>query len=232
MQAVIRRISIEITEWQIENFMTKYNNCDPMYLIFNAPKGDINNHYYAIDVSVDILNELLLYQFDNNVELVKIFLEDVYNVCEKKEAKRNTLFVLSPPNAGKNYFFDAIVHFYLNFGQLGNFNKYCNFPMQECVNKRIILWNEPQISVEHFEEIKTLLGGDNANAKIKHQCDSIIPRTPIIMLGNQNPLPKDEAFNTRILKYTWKTCDALIECKKKPHPIAYYHLLKKYNIIQ
>lgn len=231
MNSVLRRIAIEISEWNINDFMNKYNNTDNNKLIFNAPNANPGDYYYDINTSVEVLNELLLFQYDNNMELVKIFLEDVYNVCEKKEPKRNSIFIYSSPNAGKNYFFDCVVHFHLNFGQLGNFNKYCNFPLQECVNKRIIMWNEPSVSPDHFETIKTILGGDNANAKIKHQGDSIVARTPIIILGNTEPFPKDSAFQTRIIKYTWKPCDALAECSKKPTPLAYYYLLKKYNIV-
>ena len=63
------------------------------------------------------------------------------------------MFIEGTPNSGKNYFFDCIIHYFLNFGQLGNFNKFCNCPFQECVNKRIILWNEPQMEASASETL-------------------------------------------------------------------------------
>lgn len=87
-------------------------------------------------------------------------MQDVYDICEMKKPKINSLFILSAPNAGKKYFFDAILHFYCNFGQVGNFNKYSSFPLQEAVNKRILLWNEPQCEPSSFEELKMLFCGD------------------------------------------------------------------------
>lgn len=34
-----------------------------------------------------------------------------------------------------------------SFGQIDNFTKFANFPLMECVDKRILLWNEPQCEV-------------------------------------------------------------------------------------
>lgn len=141
------------------------------------------------------------------------------------------MFILSPPNAGKNFFFDAVIHYFLNFGQLGNFNKYNSFPMQECVNKRIILWNEPVLEASAVETLKTIFGGDTANAKVKYQNDAIITRTPVIVLSNNDVFPKDEAFRSRIISYEWRACDDLKKLKKKPWPLAFYTLLEEYKIL-
>lgn len=126
MIAVLRKITINISEWALRDFIIYYNSLETNHLIFNAPNGDIAEHYYDIPTSVKVCIDLLKFQFDNDEDYIKIFVEGVYNICEKLEPKRNSLFIYSPPNAGKNFFFDMVTHFYLNFGQLGNFNKYCN----------------------------------------------------------------------------------------------------------
>ena len=64
----------------------------------------------------------------------------------------------------KKFFFILFFYFCLNFGQVGNFNKYCSFPLMECVDKRIILWNEPLLEPTATETLKILFGGDTVAA--------------------------------------------------------------------
>lgn len=76
-----------------------------------------------------------------------------------------------------------------------------------------------------------ILGGDTVSAKIKYQNDAVITRTPVIILSNNDIFPKDLAFRSRMYSYIWKTCPNLINYNKKPHPLASYLLLKKFNIV-
>lgn len=231
IQSAMFNIGLDFVDMSIEDFGKYFAKCEPQNLIFNSPMGDINEYYYDIEKSVYVMEELLNHQFNDNANLVKLFLTDVYNICNKINPKKNTLFILSPPNAGKIFFFDAVIHFFINFGQLGNFNKYNSFPMQECCNKRIILWNEPCMEESSTETLKTLLGGDATNAKVKYSNDTIIQRTPVIVLSNNDIFPKDLAFRSRIIKYNWKTCSDLKILKKKPWPLAFHTLLEKYDLL-
>lgn len=128
-------------------------------------------------------------------------------------------------------FFDAFVHFFLNFGQIGNFNKSCQFPLQEACNKRVLLWNEPEIEPSKFEELKLLFGGDTMNVKIKFQGDQVLHRTSVIILANNNPFSKNEAFSTRMFTYEWQYMPDLKYVQKKPNPIAFYDSLNKNHIL-
>lgn len=231
LQKCVEYIGLEYCEKNVEEFYQIYQKIDPKNLIFNAPFGNIESYYYDLKTSIYVLEELLLFQFHDDKQKVKDFLKMLLNVLDKKILKLNTLFVLSPPNAGKNFFFDAVLHYFLNFGQMGNFNKYTSFPLMECVNRRIILWNEPVCEPSAFETLKTIFGGDTTNVKVKYAGDAIIGRTPIIILSNNDIFPKDAAFRSRMVRYVWRSCDALKNVKKKPWPIAIYHLFKKYNII-
>lgn len=55
---------------------------------------------------------------------------------------------------------------------MGNFNRIRSFPLMECVDRRIILWNEPVMEPSAIETLKMILGGDTTNAKVKYQCDA------------------------------------------------------------
>lgn len=70
------------------------------------------------------------------------------------------------------------------------------------MEKRILLWNEPQCEVRSFETLKMIFGGDTCNVKVKYESDSILSRTPVIVLTNYDPFPKYLAFRTRIKNIT------------------------------
>ncbi|GBP81268.1 Putative non-capsid protein NS-1 [Eumeta japonica] len=48
---------------------------------------------------------------------------------------------------------------------MGNFNKFDKFPLMECVQKRVIMWNEPNFEPGAEEILKTVFGGDVTNVK-------------------------------------------------------------------
>lgn len=223
---------LETLNMNTQDYINYYKTVDATKLIFNAPDGEISNYYYDLNESREIMNNLLNFQFNANEDDIHEFLQSLYSVCEKELPKKNCLCVVSPSCAGKNFFFDTIIHFYLNFGQIGNFNRYCNFPLMDCVNRRIIIWNEPIAEPSAFETLKCIFGGDTTNVKVKYADDSIMQRTPVIVLTNSFIFPKDKAFKSRMIRYDWRTCDILKEYKKKPHPLVWPLLLSQYNILQ
>lgn len=209
-----------------------YNYLTGVTPLFSAVRGNLDEYYYSIEESLNILDNLLLYQCNNSGEQVSIFLNALFSISNKTASKCNTLFVLGPPASGKNFFFDSYVNFFISVGYIGNFNKYCNFPLQDCVNKRILMWNEPNIECGAWDTLKMLLGGDPLNVKVKYQMDVCLYKTPIIMLSNRNIIPNGEAFRQRVYRVQWSHAPFLIEYNKKPHPLAYFHLFHKYNVIK
>ncbi|UGV24202.1 MAG: putative nonstructural protein [SAfia-400D ambidensovirus] len=229
IRAVQRIYQRQLCDMNFMDFVNRYKYSEVLY--FNCGVRDVNDYYYTTDQSLRIATDLLLFQFNNNLDRVQQFLKDLFNLLDRITPKKNCMFILSPPNAGKNYFFDAVIHFFLNFGQIGNFNRYNNFPLMECVNRRIILWNEPHCETSAFETIKMLFGGDTLNVKVKFQDDAIVNRTPCIVLSNNDIFPKDTAFRTRMYNYVWRSCDALKRCKKKLYPLCIPKLFIQFNII-
>lgn len=171
------------------------------------------------------------FQFDNDKEKIYTFLLRLYEVVCKLKPKKNAFLVVSPPNGGKNLFFDCLLHSCINFGQMANFNKYNSFPLMDIVQRRIILWNEPNFEPAAEETLKTIFGGDSTAVRVKYQGDAIVQRTPVIILSNADIFPKTSAFETRMWRYYWKTASYLKLIKKKPHPLGMFYLFLKYNIM-
>lgn len=199
---------------------------------FASCNGDLDSYYYDVSVSFEILNNIAFFQCNNDIDLVRKFLYDVYCIIDRKIPKKNCIFIYSEQaNAGKNLFFDAVVHLFCNFGQIANFNRYQQFPLMDAVNRRILVWNEPQCESSAFEDVKLLFGGDTMKVKIKYMGDAVVDRTPVIVLGNRDIFPKDSTFDARMIKYKWKPFSELKYVKKKIHPMGFHKLLINYDII-
>lgn len=188
-------------------------------------------HYLSLDESVKIILKLLVCQYGSD-EFIGAFLCRVNNICEKKIPKLNSMFIHSPPNSGKSFFIDMVSSFYLNVGHVANFVRGEAFPLNDCVNKRVLVWNEPSIAPSMFDDVKMLAGGDPLPAKVKYQSNAVITRTPLFFTSNVNMFDKqDPVWTSRIYFEEWQPCIALKKIKQYPHPMAYYELLKKYNVI-
>ena len=147
-------ISNELVTYSIRQFTNLYRKpgCMPL---FAMPRG-INEvtiehedrteesfpYYLTMDVSLDIMSKLLDFQTQNRTSA---FLKVLVDILDKRVPKLNTMFVYGPPCSGKNYFFDMVINFFLIRGQLMNINKNSNFPYMDCVDRRVILFNEPNI---------------------------------------------------------------------------------------
>lgn len=193
-------------------------------IFFNLDYGDMKESFKWI-------NDLLLYQFNDDPVQIKSFLERLVEVLDRKIPKLNTIIIKGPPSSGKNFFFDMIFALCNNYGQLGQANKHNLFAFQEAPNKRLLLWNEPNYEPCMTDTIKLMLGGDPYTVKVKHIMDSHVTRTPVIVLtNNEVGFMYEEAFKDRTIKYIWKKADFLKEITKKPYPVSFFHLLTYYEI--
>ncbi|KAF5287348.1 hypothetical protein FQA39_LY15951 [Lamprigera yunnana] len=176
--------------------------------LYNAPNGEVSDYYYTLEESLLITEKVIMYQCWDNKDKFIQFLMDCISICDKLKPKINCLFIQSDPNADKNFIMDSILHYYFNFG---------------LVDKRILMLNEPSCEPSAFETLKMLFGGDNFNVKIKCESDTVLLRTPIIILSNNDPFPRDEAFRSRMIYYKWRTCPMLKDYKKIL-PLTFYLL--------
>nr|QTE03815.1 MAG: putative nonstructural protein NS1 [Periparus ater ambidensovirus] len=217
-----------ICDMSVKDIFLKTRNIPMERLIYVGPWNNLNEYYYEIRQSVLVLENVLKHQYPDSVDR-KNFVQRCYQIVDKKLPKRNCLFILGEANSGKNYFFDCLCHCLINFGCMGNFNKYSNFPLQECVQRRIIQWNEPNFEPGSEETLKLIFGGDTCNVKVKYLSDACMLRTPIIVLSNNDCFPKSEAFRSRMFNEHWVRAPFLKHYKKKPHPLAMFYIFIKYK---
>jgi hypothetical protein len=196
-----------------------------------TPQFIMSMGYGNLEESVDWVQQLLKFQFNDDEEKISTFLCDLVNILDRKLPKRNGLCVVSPPSAGKNFFFDMIIAICLNYGQLGMANRNNTFAFQEAVNKRIIIWNEPNYEPALTDTIKMMMAGDPYTVKVKHSLDGHVARTPTIVLTNDRvPFMMDVAFEDRIFIYQWQSASFLKNIEKKPYPMAFFEILHLYDI--
>lgn len=225
--AIDTRASV-INTWRRDDFIAFYNNPDTTLIWSCRHIDDFDNYYYDYTYSFNIICQLLQYQCGDNV---RQFCNDLINILEYKIPKRNCFVVVSPPSAGKNFMFDGVRDYYLNAGQMNNPNKYNQFAYQDCHNRRVIIWNEPNYEPRETENLKMLFAGDNLSANVKCKPQANVKRTPVIVLSNTEPnFVRNGAFVDRIVRYSWQSAGFLKSCNKKPRPDAVMDAI--YSFIQ
>nr|QOD39521.1 NS1 [uncultured densovirus] len=226
-QALSHWLSILIN-YNVDDLAKLYSSED-VNLIFASGVTDPAVYYDNLDDSYTNVLAFLMHQFNNDSEAVKNFIIDVFNVVERKIAKLNTLVVISPPSAGKNWFFDMFCDFFLNVGKLGNPSKYNSFAFQDAPNRRIIMWDEINYAPENIEIMKKLFGGTTTVVSVKYKCEMPVYRTPIIVMSNDSSLSfiRDIAFKDRMKLYHWKVAP-MLKNLKYPHPLTVIKLYNQY----
>lgn len=110
----MRKWKTELSYWTFEDVCHHYDFIQP------NPVFVPMTTYLSVPESMEMVERILEIQTEGKVEP---FASEVYAVMEKKTLpKKNCIYVISAPCSGRNYVFDAIRTFYLNTGQMGNFN--------------------------------------------------------------------------------------------------------------
>lgn len=110
-------------------------------------------------------------------------------------------------------------------GHVANFVRGEHFPLNDCVARRVLYWNEPSIMPSAYDTVKMLTGGDPCPANVKYQGHSTITRTPLVITSNSDGYFTDDAFQERVLRLSWKPCSFLKKYTLKPTPIGWMKLV-------
>jgi len=157
VRLALRNWCILLRDWDVFDFNTYYHTTG-VRPYFNGYARSSTNIYYTVEKSINIANDLLLYQFQNDNNQIKQFLTLIYNVVDKKIPKLNSICIYSPPSAGKHFFFDAVASYLINYGMFGTANKNNNFTWADGAGKRIVIWNEPNYEQHHLKKRKNFWG--------------------------------------------------------------------------
>lgn len=99
ISTILHNISQLITDMTVNEIFLYSRQIAPHKLIYTANWNDVRKTYFTIEESINVIEKLLIFQTD-----VKIFKRFVGHIGKKK-LKMNCLYITSPPNAGKNFFF-------------------------------------------------------------------------------------------------------------------------------
>lgn len=220
VQTVIEDIEFKYLSYTVRDFYDLYSKSDKIVYFKSLTMEEYNRRYLSLRESVISILELLYFQCDYNMEAVDRFLYKIFNMCDFKHSniKKNALWVQSPNSAGNNYFFDALCDSFILVGQIKNPIRNYTFGFMNCVNKRILEWNEAVVDPYFYEDVKPILAGDSPNVQIKNRDDGVVRATPVFILSNRLTFPDTSEFNCRLHKYEWKSCPLLKLYKKKPDP--------------
>lgn len=194
--------------------------------LFSAVTID-DNFYEDEEESIKKLNEFLDYQLGSDKEDFVNFLFDILN---KNSGKRNCLNIVGAPSSGKTYFARIVKEALEVSGMIANMSNRSSFPLNNCVNKRVLHWDEPAFDPGSLETVKCLFSGDELSVAVKYQDNGSIMRTPIIATANSYVWPRDEAFNCRIQTYRFKSMPELKEWRNL-HPLSLYLLFIQYKLM-
>lgn len=225
VDAAIEDFGLRLNNYSLRDFYIFYTKegCEPVF--------DPSKLYYGIEESLEVIDDLMKFQFNDDEDQIRGFLDMIVTIFDKKLPKMNTLCIHGPPSAGKNFFFDMIFAISVNTGQLTIANKHNNFAFQEAPNKRLLIWNEPNYCSSYTDLIKMITGGDSYVVRVKSKPDTPVQRTPVFVLTNNTVnFMFEVAFAERVKTYKWKKPTWLKDYNKKPHPLSFFSLLNKYNI--
>lgn len=212
-----------INTWERSDFVEFYNRPDIIKIWSARSHHAFDTYYLSYEESTSVIFKLLEYQMQDNLQE---FCSNLVDILECNIPKKNCFLLVSPPSAGKNFMFDGIRDYFLNAGQMNNPNKYNQFAYQDCHNRRIIIWNEPNYEPRETENLKMLFAGDNLSANVKCKPQANVKRTPVIVLANNRPhFANHHAFEDRVMQYNWNSAPFLKEYDKKPRPDAIMNLL-------
>lgn len=93
--------------------------------------------------------------------------------------------IIGSSNSGKSMLFDTFTKAYFNncYGQPVH-NPRSGFPFGDCLNKRVILYEEPMITDDNIEDMKKILGGQDHKVDVKYKSQVHIERTPVLITSN------------------------------------------------
>ena len=134
---------------------------------------------------------------------VKEFDSDFYNWITQGHAKKNTFILHGPSNTGKSCFVRPLISMFKH-GEITNSG---NFMYQNCIDKEIIVWEQPLIGNAELEKFKLVSEGSATEVAIKFRAPEKLNRTPLLITTNHHIWrycsSEEEALRNRCYVYNF-----------------------------
>lgn len=156
------------------------------------------------------------------------FARDIVSFVDRARLKVNTLWLHEKNNASKTLIARSIMKLCITYHQVPPGSN--RFMFQDCVNKRIIIMNEPFFDEVQIEVCKRVFEGTGCFLPVKMKNDQLLIPTPVLVKSNTDLWATNQAakpqLENRIYKglYGLKEAAFLKEVTKQLNPpwILYY----------
>nr|QKE54990.1 MAG: nonstructural protein [Parvoviridae sp.] len=145
------------------------------------------------------INLFLAYQNVSILEFRKTFRDWIL----QRDPKKNTIVLHGVSNSGKSAFIKGLKQIF-KYGEIVNGS---TFMFDNCVNKQLLVWEEPLVGSDSAEKVKQVLEGAETKINIKNVSAQTLRRTPVIITTN-SPLwrhcsQEQSAFQNRMTIFSF-----------------------------
>lgn len=177
--------------------------------------------------------------FHHNQIDVEQAIKDIFQWADKEISKKNTIVVKGPPNCGKSLIINSIVTGMHNVCRANRFdNTGSQFSLQEGATARVWFMDEVHLQDKFWSTLLILWAGQPVDTDVKNKGHVDIPRVPVIMAFNDNPI-NNLPISMRSLAHsqlkarlitTWKAAEwpYCKNIKGQIHPQAWKYLYDEY----
>lgn len=110
------------------------------------------------------------------------FILDLWNILCKLPSKKNVFSIHGASDAGKSAYIRPLFEL-CNFGEIVAGGQ---FMFQNCINKEILIWEEPIIGHDFVEMCKRVMEGVTTQVPVKFKEPQTLYRTPIFVTTNKD----------------------------------------------
>nr|QID88579.1 NS1 [Chapparvovirus sp.] len=180
-------------------------NCK-VFLLRPTDHKIIFERLFDIDVGISLF-AIFAYLHYQNIN-AKHFLLDVGRVLMQITSKRNCFVIEGCSNTGKTTFIRPLLKIF-NWGEIQSSGQ---FMFQNCINKELLIWEEPLIGHDFVEGVKRVFEGMDTQVAVKYKPPQTLYRTPILITTNKKlwhySTSDEAALRNRIFLYYFNNCAA------------------------